>query len=179
MKKYRRTTAESNASSMADIAFLLLIFFMVTTTIVNDKGLDLVLPPFDNSMNPAEIHDRNLFSILINSNDKLMVEEELRESVKNLRLDVKKFILNYGANNDLSESPAKAVISLKTNRGTSQNQYIQTLDEVKAAYYEIYSDKLNIESNAIRNNKIPIQQQTAYRQLRKEIPMNISIAEPD
>lgn len=142
MRKLRRNPDTNNASSMADIAFLLLIFFMVTTTIVNDKGIDMVLPPDIDDRPPVPLHERNILAILINSENKLMVENKLRPDFDNLRRDVKKFILNNGQNPELSDNPKDAVVSIKANRGTSQGAYIKVLDEIKAAYYEIYARKL-------------------------------------
>ena len=68
MPRKKRSNPEINSSSMADIAFLLLIFFLVTTTIANDKGLSMLLPPKPDEENKPEIniHERNIFKVLIN-----------------------------------------------------------------------------------------------------------------
>jgi len=176
----RNLSNEPNAASMADMAFLLLIFFMVTTTIVNDQGLDLLLPPFRNDIVSSEIHERNIFAIRINSQDKLLVEKEPYAKYQDLREDIKRFILNRGEIAALSETPQKAVISIKTNRGTTQNMFIHVLDEAKAAYYEIYAEALNLTPEDVRalNPNDPAIR-VKYQTLKKEIPMNISIAEPD
>lgn len=130
---------------MADIAFLLLIFFMVTTTIVSDKGLALQLPPYHEMDQPiAKVNERNLFKILINSQDQLMVENETRDNYKGLHNEIKKFILNAQHNPNWSESPEKAVVSIKTGRGTTQEMYIHVLNEAKAAYYEIYAERTGL-----------------------------------
>lgn len=179
MPRTRRNLDTNNASSMADIAFLLLIFFMVTTTIVNDKGIDMVLPPDVDERPPVPIHERNIFAILINSENKLLVKNELRPSYELLREDVKKFVLNNGQNPEWSVTPKDAVVSIKANRGTTQGAYIKVLDEIKAAYYEIYADKLGLTSAAIRNNDFDLRQHKLYSEIRKEIPMNISVAEPN
>ncbi|MEM9300060.1 MAG: biopolymer transporter ExbD, partial [Bacteroidota bacterium] len=73
-----RDNPEINSSSMADIAFLLLIFFLVTTTIANDRGLSLQLPPNPEDIENIDIKipERNLFKIQINSADRLLVEGE-------------------------------------------------------------------------------------------------------
>lgn len=179
MKKSRDKSVATYAASMADIAFLLLIFFMVTTSIVNDKGLDLVLPPaLDEPIN-SEINERNLFKVLINSEDKLLVENEARDTYQNLKEDIMAFVLNRGQASNLSDSPKDAVVSIKANRGTTQQMYLHVLDEAKAAYYQIYADLLNVAPNDIRDNKLSMDQAVAYKKVRAEIPMNISIAEPD
>ncbi|MBL6448036.1 biopolymer transporter ExbD [Fulvivirga sp. 29W222] len=168
-----------NAGSMADIAFLLLIFFMITTTIVNDKGISLLLPPERLKTELVPINERNLYKIQINSQDKLLVEGELRENTSGLREEIKAFILNYGKSADLSESPSKAVVSIKTNRGTTQEMFIKMLDEVKAAYYEIYAKRARITPAEYRNLSLAVPaEKWLYDLGRKGIPMNISIAEP-
>lgn len=174
-RKTRLIENMANGGSMADIAFLLLIFFMLTTTIVDDKGLDLLLPPDKAQQDALPINERNLFKIMINSNDRLMVENEFRDSPKGLRHEVKAFVMNYDKKADSSEAPEKAMVSIKTNRGTSQEAYIQVLDEVKAAYYEIYADRLGISQDEFR--QLP-PQDPKYKKARRGIPMNISIAEP-
>lgn len=99
MARKNRPTAEIPNGSMADIAFLLLIFFLVTTTISNDKGIAMLLPPKpDPNQPPPEITEnaRNIFKILANSQDKLLVEDEPLLDVTELREMVKIFILNFG-----------------------------------------------------------------------------------
>lgn len=175
----RNDQLQINAASMADIAFLLLIFFMVTTTIVNDKGLGLLLPPEQTTDIPVEIHERNIFKIQINSNDKVMVEGETRTDTRGIRNEVNAFVLNYGKNETLSESPTKAIVSIKTNRGTSQEMFIKVLDEVKAAYYKIYADRTGLTPAEYRNLSLNIpEEKRLFEKGRKGIPMNISIAEP-
>ncbi len=174
--KHRNHASITNPGSMADIAFLLLIFFMLTTTIVNDKGLTLLLPPSRKQPIQNPVHERNLFKILLNSHDKLLVEDEPWDSAEGLRIEIKKFILNYGTAAGLSENPKKAVVSIKTNRGTSQQAFIQVLDEAKAAYYEIYSEKVGLSPSEYRALEAGDPRFTAVRQ---SIPMNISIAEPN
>ncbi len=171
----RLTQNIANGGSMADIAFLLLIFFMLTTTIVNDQGLDLLLPPHKSQMNDLPVNERNLFKIMINSNDELMVEDKFRDSPKGLRNEVREFVMNNGKRAGYSENPQKAVVSIKTNRGTSQEAYIKVLDEVKAAYYELYADRLGMSSEEFRQLASNNPQ---YKKARNGIPMNISIAEP-
>lgn len=179
MKKSRDKSLATNAASMADIAFLLLIFFMVTTSIVNDKGLDLVLPPLLEDVKTTNINERNLFKILINSEDKLLVENETKADYKSLKEDIMAFVLNRGKNTNLSDTPKEAIVSIKANRGTTQDMYLHVLDQAKAAYYQIYADLLQVKPNAIRDNKLSLDQAVAYKKIRTEIPMNISIAEPD
>ena len=99
MARKNRPTAEIPNGSMADIAFLLLIFFLVTTTIANDKGiLAMLLPPKpDPNQPPPEVtkNDRNIFKILANSQDKLLVEDEPLTDVFELKEMVKKFRIEF------------------------------------------------------------------------------------
>jgi biopolymer transport protein ExbD len=182
MARKKRSAGEVNAGSMADIAFLLLIFFLVTTTIASDKGLAIRLPPKQDPNDPppeVKFNERNIFKILINSQDAMLVEGEPMDDVGQLKDQVKEFVLNYGANPNLSESPTDAVVSYKTDRGTSYEMYTEVLDELQGAYYEIYAEQLGVSSEVVRdiNNAEP-SLQDRYDELKKEIPMAISIAEP-
>ncbi len=184
MARKKRAAAEINSSSMADIAFLLLVFFLVTTTIANDKGLTLKLPP-----NPDDIEDvdvkmseRNIFKILINSSDKLLVENEPVTDVKEIREMIKAHVLNNGRDPNLSEKPEKAVVSLKANRGTSYEMFIAVYNEAQGAYYDIYAERAGV-SNAkwreISSDLSNPDNKEIYTKAREGIPMAISIAEPN
>lgn len=134
-----RAVPEVNAGSMADIAFLLLIFFLVTTTIDTDKGISIKLPPMPEENQPKNdirIKERNVLQVLVNDNDMLLVNGQPLD-IKGLKRRTKDFIDNPSKDPELSESPQKAVISLKNDRGTSYNIYIQVHNELKAAYNEL------------------------------------------
>ena len=167
-----RVVGEISSGSMADIAFLLLIFFLVTTTIANDKGIATLLPPKPDPNNPPpEVtkNDRNIFKIQVNSLDQLLVEEEILEDVSLLKEMIKSFIINFGrpsetatevyetlpttlksyiASNgrkvDSSDDPEKAIVSYKVDRGTSYEFFIKVLDQINAAYNEIYGARIGI-----------------------------------
>lgn len=144
VKHTNRVTPEINASSMADIAFLLLIFFLVTTTIGADKGVQMLLPPKKTIDNlPSDVHDRNLFKVIINSKNELLVED-MPTNINTLREEAKKFLANNGADPTLSDNPQIAVVSVKTDRGTEYNAYLMVLDELIAAYNELRAEKLGI-----------------------------------
>lgn len=176
-RKFHRP-AELNPSSMADIAFLLLIFFMVTAVMHQDKGLTLLLPPASTERPTTEIADRNMFTIRINSADRLMIEGELRATTEGMRDEIRQFILNRGAVATLSDSPYKAVVSLKADRGTSYKTYIQVLDEIQQVYYELYAEQAGISPKAYRalDPRKP-KDKFLYEAGRKGIPMNISLAD--
>jgi biopolymer transport protein ExbD len=172
-------SAEVSTSSMADIAFLLLTFFLMTTVINNHKGLILLLPEWNSNVPREKINDRNLFTIHINAENNFLIEGIHSESLQGLREELKEFILNSGKLKMLSDSPEKAVISFKTNRNTSHEAFITALDEIQAAYFEIYASRVGITPKQFReldlNNK---ESKMKYDHARQGIPMNISIAEP-
>ena len=204
MAKSGRKTPEVNSSSMADIAFLLLIFFLVTTTIATDKGLTLTLPPkADPNQPPPDItkNQRNIFKILVNSQDRILVEDEPLTDISGLKEKVKEFVLNFGKPSEenvsiynslppslkalskkdpkSSDNPEAAVISFKADRGTSYDIYISILDQLQGAYYEIYGDRVGLSADEFRglDRKKP-KQAEKYKRARDGFPMNISIAEP-
>lgn len=143
----RRGAPEVNAGSMADIAFLLLIFFLVTTTIETDQGINRKLPPIDDEQqDPPPIKEKNIFTVLVNRNDQLLVEDQLME-LKDLRAAAVKFLDNGGDGTcsycqgprdpASSDNPEKAVISLQNDSETSYKAYIAVQNELVAAYYEL------------------------------------------
>src|SRR5690606_23199829 len=98
---------ELSTGSLADIAFLMLTFFMITTQITNEKGLVIVLPqPIHTPVAP--IHKRNLFTVQINSADQFMVNGEVRAGLEGLREEIKTFVLNHGRDKTLSDKIGRA-----------------------------------------------------------------------
>ncbi len=132
-----RMSNEVNAGSMADIAFLLLIFFLVTTTIAEDKGVLVKLPPWsEEEPDVAKLKKRNVFSVLVNANNDLLVRGE-PVKIGNLKDKTKEFIFNPKKLENMSESPKHAIISIKNDRGTKYGTYLAVYNEVKAAYNEL------------------------------------------
>ena len=145
----RRSAPEVNAGSMADIAFLLLIFFLVTTTIETDSGLNRKLPPIEDVVDPPIIKEKNILPVVINKNNQLLVEEEVVE-LKDLRSVAMDFLDNGGGKGEdacdfcrgkrspsSSDNPEKAIISLKNDRETAYKVYIAVQNELVAAYNEL------------------------------------------
>ncbi len=199
-----RGTPEVSSGSMADIAFLLLIFFLVTTTIANDKGILMQLPPPPEPDQPIiEFQERNIFKILANSNDQLLVENEIyTKPMSELKDEIKDFVLNFGnpdqegvdtynslpssmkvkakQSPESSDHPGKAVVSFKANRGTSYDLYIDVLDAVHAAYNEIYGERVGLTAaEYLELDASDDSQRRIREQARSGIPKAISIAEPD
>lgn len=138
MKKRKRETPEIPSASMADIAFLLLIFFMVTTTIDVDTGIGLVLPPpvDPNSPPPPPIKQRNVLRILVNSAGQVLVNDE-ESSIPMIREIVKKHTTNNGADPRFAESTDKALLSVKVDRQTSYDIFMKVYDEINMGYLEL------------------------------------------
>jgi hypothetical protein len=140
----KRSAPEVNAGSMADIAFLLLIFFLVTTTIETDQGINRKLPPIEDQPDPPEIKMKNIFTVLVNKNDQLLVEDKVME-LSELREAAIAFLDNggdgsctycKGAKDPVSsDNPDKAIISLQNDAETSYKAYISVQNELVAAYY--------------------------------------------
>lgn len=142
----RRSSPEVNAGSMADIAFLLLIFFLVTTTIETDSGISRKLPPIEEIEEDVIIKQKNIFTVLLNGKDQILVEDELME-LEDVRAAAIEFLDNGGGKGDdacdyckgkrdpkSSDNPDKAIISLKNERETSYAAYISIQNELVAAY---------------------------------------------
>jgi biopolymer transport protein ExbD len=145
----KRSAPEVNAGSMADIAFLLLIFFLVTTTIETDSGLNRKLPPLEDQVDPPITREKNIFTVLVSKNDQLLVEEKLAD-IEDLRSLAISFLDNGGGvgdeaceycqgerNESSSDNPDKAIISLKSDRETSYKVYIAVQNELVAAYNDL------------------------------------------
>jgi len=146
----KRSAPEVNAGSMADIAFLLLIFFLVTTTIETDSGISRKLPQWQpEDVEPPVIKQRNIFTVEVNSNNQLLVEEEEMD-LSDLQEAAVEFLDNgagagdeacsfcQGAKDPASSvNPQKAIISLMNNRGTEYGTYIAVQNELVAAYNQL------------------------------------------
>jgi biopolymer transport protein ExbD len=204
-KGKNRMSNDINAGSMADIAFLLLIFFLVTTTIASDKGILNILPPKqDPNVPPPDIkvNERNIFAILINANNDLLVEGEYRRTPEGLDNDIKEFILNFGAPDEeavalfnslpaslqsqamrrpeSSDHPGEAVVSIKTDRGTSYELYLEVFDAAKKAYFEVYGERVGLTADEYRALTGDDEASRALQDKGKAgFPMAISIAEPN
>ena len=176
MARSNRKLQEINAGSMADIAFLLLIFFLVTTTMDVDTGIARKLPPMpedEQIEDDSQIHARNIYVVLVNSNNQLLVEG-VPMNISQLKDGAKDFIDNNGLNPELSDNPEKAIISLQNDRGTSYKTYIQVQNELTAAYNELRNTAALSEFGS-RYYDLPKNQK---KTIRKKYPQKISEAEP-
>ncbi len=170
---------------MADIAFLLLIFFLVTTTMDVDEGISTKLPPWQPPQEepPPPIKQKNLFVVLVNANDQLLVEDEYME-IEDLRDAAKRFLDNNGSGEcdycqgrqdpTSSDSPGKAIISLQNDRGTSYKMYISVQNELVAAYNELRNELAERQYGVSYEDLGPNQME----QVQDAYPQKISEAEP-
>lgn len=170
-----RMKNEINAGSMADIAFLLLIFFLVTTTIVEDKGITVKLPPWsEDEPDITRLKERNVYAVLVNAQNQLLVRGQPMR-VQELKTNAKEFIANPNRREDLAERPTRAIISLKNDRGTNYKTYIEVYNELKAAYNELWDELCQRKYGIPYSEELP----TAYRKaIKAEIPFVLSEAEP-
>ncbi|WP_424493036.1 ExbD/TolR family protein [Salinimicrobium sp. GXAS 041] len=198
----RRSSPEVNAGSMADIAFLLLIFFLVTTTIETDSGISRKLPPMqEDEVDPPVIKDKNIFQVIVNKNNQLLVEDELME-LGTLRQAAIEFLDNGGGVGEeacnycqgagspsSSDNPTKAVIMLVNDRGTEYGTYIAVQNELVAAYNDLRDrsaqrlfgksfQKMESDYDDVNynGNKETLKEQ--IEQIRDMWPQKLSEAEP-
>ncbi|WP_346882249.1 biopolymer transporter ExbD [uncultured Algibacter sp.] len=146
--RHSKLVPEVNAGSMADIAFLLLIFFLVTATISSDEGINRMLPkecpPGMDCSN--SIHERNILRIHVNNENDIMIEDDV-VNIKDLKSITKTFLDNNGDGTcsycngskatSASDNPTEAVISLQNGKQTTYKRYIEVQNEITKAYYEL------------------------------------------
>lgn len=147
----REEAPQVNAGSMADIAFLLLIFFLVTTTIDTDEGLERLLPKIDADSTKIDYYKRNILTVMVDKQGKLLVNENLAD-IRELRNIASRFLDNGGAKVDSinycdyckgdrtensSDGPEKAIVTLMSDRETSYGTYISVQNELVAAYNQL------------------------------------------
>jgi len=182
-----REVPEINAGSMADIAFLLLIFFLVTTTMDIDTGITRKLPPPVENEEDIDIKERNVFKVLVNSSDRLLVEG-VPGDIRLLKEEVKEFMTNPMRLEDLPEMElrfiehlgevevSKGVVSLKNDRGTSYEMYIKVQNELTAAFAEL-RDELSMRMYGVKFDNLV--DENRIDAIQQAVPMAISEAEPE
>lgn len=183
----KRNIQEINAGSMADIAFLLLIFFLVTTTMDVDTGITRKLPPPVEDDTEMDIKQRNIFEVLVNSADMLLVEGKAG-NLETLKDETKDFFLNVNNDPNLPEKKieyiellgdmeiSSGVVSLKNDRGTSYEMYIRVQNELTRAFQEM-RDEMAINRFGSRFDDLV--DEAKREAIQKAIPMAISEAEPE
>lgn len=158
---------------MADIAFLLLIFFLVTTTIVQEQGLLVQLPPYEKDTNPPKIADRNLLKVRLNAQDQLLVKDT-QIPIDLLPDLLQEFINNPSGRTDLAQNPRKAVVSLQCDRSTSYEAYLAVYDALKWGYSRLRDQAAQVQYGLSFGELSKTQQ----RAIAREWPILISEADP-
>lgn len=192
MGQNARKTPEVRADSQADIAFLLLIFFLVATTMNTDKGLSRVLPPLppeDVKVEDAKVKERNVLLVFVNAAGQLMAGDESMD-IRGLKDKAKEFILNPMDDENLPEKKdteidlgdgtkwtypvSEGVISLQTTRDTSYEVYIMVQNELSRAFNEV-REELAMQKFGNAFADLNEDQRNA---ITKAVPQKISEAEP-
>ncbi|MFC2080997.1 ExbD/TolR family protein [Bacteroidota bacterium] len=190
----KRGVQEINAGSMADIAFLLLIFFLVATTMDIDTGISRLLPPMpedEEQEDDQEVRERNVFVVLINKGDQLFVEREVID-ISRLKDMTKEFFVNPDDDPNLSEKRpltvdffdevmvSKGVISLQNDNETSYGKYIAVQNELAAAVNELRNELCMQRFGRKYENLDPLNEaeKDLIAAIKKVYPMAISEAEP-
>ena len=197
MAANKRKIQEINAGSMADISFLLLIFFLVATTMNTDSGLARMLPPMpdeNTEQKPSDIKERNLMKVFISQNNNIMVSTQEAENqvidIRQLKEKAKEFVLNPFDLETLPEKKVKdieladgskwsypvseGVISLQNDRGTSYSAYLRVQNEIVKAFNEIRDDFAMVNYGS----KYADLDEEKQRIVRDAVPQSISEAEP-
>ena len=192
----KRKVQEINAGSMADIAFLLLIFFLVATTMNVDTGLARMLPPIppeNQQQEEIKVKERNLFRVLISGSGNIMAGTPGKQEVIDLRqltAKTKEFILNATDSEDMPEKEdkeielpdgskwayqeSKGVVSLQTTRDTGYQSYIMVQNELTRAFNEL-RDEAAMKKFGAKFEDLPKEQRDV---VAKVVPQKISEAEP-
>ena len=187
-----RKTPEVRADSQADIAFLLLIFFLVATTMNSDKGLSRVLPPLppeDVKVEDIKVKERNILLVFVNAAGQIMAGNESMD-IHGLKDKAKEFILNPMDDENLPEKKeteielgdgskwiypvSEGVVSLQTTRDTSYEVYIMVQNELSRAFNEV-RDQVAMQKFGSVFADLTEDQRTA---ITKAVPQKISEAEP-
>ena len=184
----RGKTPGLNTGSMSDISFLLLTFFLLTSSINTDQGIQRKLPPPPKqNQDEIKMNKRNVLVVLVNMNDQIMVNIELLPDVSLLKNKTKEFIANPTGDESLSdkksvyvselgteEQVSRGVVSLQNDRGTSYEMYIAVQNQLTAAFNELRDEFSMARFGKTFNNLTSTQR----KGVQKVIPSNISEAEP-
>lgn len=194
MAKSKRKAGEINSSSMADIAFLLLIFFLVTTTMDVDSGMKRTLPPIadnEQQQDDVELKERNVLMVNVSKEGRIMVgTEEYMPADLNRRGDhsrMSREVLDFLAGADRSEKKAtdielgvsceisQGVVSLKADNETKYNIYLQVQDELTHAF-NVYRDLISVQAYGKPFEEL---NEIQTGNIRKAVPVKVSEAEPN
>jgi biopolymer transport protein ExbD len=181
----KRKTPGINTGSMADISFLLLTFFLLTSSINTEQGLPRRLPPPSEGKTQVDINRRNVFTVMVNFNNEISANNEIIP-LNQLTLRANEFLENplnaptlpekeIKLIENMGEYPvSKGVLSLTNDQSTSYNMYVQVQNELQRAVNEL-RDKVSIQYFGKVYDKLDTALQ---KSVQKAVPMNISEAPP-
>ncbi|MFA6127575.1 MAG: biopolymer transporter ExbD [Bacteroidales bacterium] len=185
MSRKKRKFPEVPSASLADIAFLLIIFFIVSTTMDVDTGIYRLLPQWVDNVEAPKINKRNTFVVLINKNNDLAINGEFAQ-VSDIKDRLKEFIMNPNDNPNLSEKKeeviegigpfmrSQGIVSLQNDRGTDYGAYMDVQNEIVRGINEL-RDEFASQRFGMKMSKLTETQQEA---VKKAFPTAISEAEP-
>lgn len=175
---------------MADIAFLLLIFFLATTTMETQTGIFRKLPPLeDKDVKPPKIEERNLMTVLVNKFDQIQINGE-EVQVKDITRKAREFVENKGRSEDMPEirqeyiegygeaEVSKAVISLQNDRGTTYEVYIAVQDALATAFEQLREERAKEVYGKSYNQLIEDKEDDKVDVIKRMVPLALSEAEP-
>lgn len=182
----RRELPEVNAGSMADIAFTLLIFFLVTTTLATDKGEKVLLPPWqenpDEIDTSIEVNERNVLALQIRKDGSLVLESN-DFSYEKLTEETKVFLLNNRKNPLYSDSYDDAIVNIVYHPEAPYRKYLETYSNVKAAFSQIRDDYARQKYNGKTYDQLADnpsdQSQEFAKEVRKKFPLKIAEKEEE
>ena len=187
MARQKKKVPDLNAGSMADISFLLLVFFLVTTTMDTDTGITRRLPPpIENPEMDVKVKERNIMNVMINKYDKLLVNGKPGD-VATLKDLTKEFITPHPNDEAAPEVEvknielvgdvmlSKGVVSLQNDRGTSYVMYISVQNELARAFNEM-KDEMSLKY--FNQNYADLKDEDKINAINKIVPVRISEAEP-
>ena len=193
MAKTKKKAGEINSSSMADIAFLLLIFFLVTTTMDVDTGMKRTLPPWidpTEKQNDVDVNERNVLKVNVSKSGMIMVGTEeyrsndIRRSGEHSRLSREVYFFLVDPNrsnkkateiNGMNYDVSEGLVSLMADAETKYKVYLQVQDELTHAF-NLYRDDISVQVYGKKYDELDEIQSQA---IRKAVPMSISEAEPN
>lgn len=171
-KKDHRQNPTINAGSMADIAFLLLIFFLVSTQLYQEKAIKVVLPPWSEATVKGQT-TKAILNIKINESGEILIDKAI-SNIDDLKEKTKSFIRHPISAFGKLKATNQSVISLQHDAKTSYGKYLRVYDEIQKAYNEIHTE----EARSIYKKEWDKLQIIERNEIRKKFPVCISEAEP-
>lgn len=178
--KFRKRRRQNNREffdktliSLSDLGLRVMIAFLFSISIFHEEGLKVKLPPYIDDYSSYCMKKRNMLRLYINDKNELYVRDQ-QISKSELKNHVKAFIINYGKDENLSESPKNAIVALQNDRGTTYDVYFKVYQEIKKAYREVWDDY----AQQYFNSKYKALNNEQRIEVLSEIPYVVSEVEP-